>query len=223
LAYAGLLSFHKTYRLELEEMKQKWLALPAPKPAAGPWASMKMADNFRGTRTGQNYYQIYDTFRSRWHLATLVSWDVPWPMGSVDAISPNSNSTELDYYPPYLDTPRRSIREKETVANAMRDVLPKTSSDSISLWGKQDYVGAMAEMFPDRPQSPPMRVVRQGSGPNEYETSFRMWLVELTVRRHYGACRGLSVAMIRGFATHLSRSEDHAKRLRKTYAAFLTS
>ncbi len=205
LAYAGSLSFYKPYRQELEQVKQKWLALPAPKPAAGPWASERLARHFGGSQTGEEYYQLYDTFRSRRHLAMLVSWDVPWPMGPDEFIPasfasiPFGQSGVFEYHPPFLDTPPMSVRQKH------------------------DLAAAMAEMFPYLPKLPPMRVVRQGSGPNEYETSFRMWLVELTARRHYSNLRGMSEAMIRGFATHLNRTEEHVKRLRRMYTRFLTS
>lgn len=206
LAYAGALSFHAPYRQELTQLRGKWQALPKPKPAIGPFISARLASRTGPTDMVLDYYRTYDEFRARWHVAMLVSWDIPWPMGRGDQLTAAEvpllfgDAGTFDYCPPFLESPRRSVREKGEVARAM------------------------ARHFPGQPTPPSMGgIVRQGSGPSEYETSFRMWLTELTVQRRIGARRGVTQCLIRGFSRQLRLSEDHVRRLRRIYQILLSS
>lgn len=224
LAYAGLLSFHQPYRLELEQLKEKWRSWPEPKPRAGPWwpATVELESN--AVINGTDYYRLYETFRARWHLSMLVSWDLPWPSARGEALTLRSvrwilgQVGEFDYCPPFLDTPRKTIIEKEISRQRWFNILQEHPEQAKVL---RDHP-VSAELFRDQAELPSMRgIVERGSGPSEHETAFRMWLVELTVRRHYGDLHGLTAAIIRGFAAVLSLSEDHVKRLRTAYLRFL--
>jgi hypothetical protein len=101
----------------------------------------------------------------------------------------------FDYTPPYLDTPRQSIRQKAELARAM------------------------ARPFSNNPEPPPMTgIVEQGPGPPEHATAFRMWLIELYVRRHYGNVRGVPATpeQCRAIQTELiwiARAADHLLKL----------
>jgi hypothetical protein len=207
LAYAGYLSFHEPYREELEQLRQTWQSLAQPKPIVGPWLPERLARKAGVPEASLAYYRAYETFRGRWHLAMLVNWEIPWPMGPCDYIKAEDamkmlgSSFVLDYHPPYVDTPRRSISDKALLAASMAK-YPKCS--------------------PGMPEPPPMsRVTGQGSGPSELATAFRMWLIEMAVRRRYGNPRGLTGCLIRGFSRWLGPSAEHVRRLRRIYAGFI--
>lgn len=200
LAYAGALTFHEPYRRELADLRSAWEKLGQENAKRlcfpGP-----VPPGFTPPKPFSSFLQAYDRFCARWHLSHLASWDLPWP-GLPPRVTPSNaiESVNFDYIPPYLNTPNQTVREKEDIAQAMADA------------------------FPSLPMPPSMsRIVKRGSRPSEYESTFRMWVFELTVRRRYNEPRGLIAALTRGFATMLHISEDHVRRLRRTYAHLFKS
>jgi hypothetical protein len=205
LTYAGSLVFHPLFQEELHELRAKWQKFP-DKPAAGPFWGERLARKFQVSQSSLPYYQAYDKFCARWHLAMLVSWDLPCPLGPIEGmtleelVSQFGPSLRVDYYPPYMDTPTDSIELK---AGATR---------------------TLAKLFPDIAVLPPPRgLVGQGKGPSENATALRIWLVEKSLERRYGHIHGITACLNRGFSKLLKITEDQVRRLRRIYTTLNTT
>jgi hypothetical protein len=204
-AYASILAFHRPFRQELEQLKAAWNRIKK-RPGFGPW-SRPTKVRVRN-KAAADYYRKYDTFRARWRLFGLASWDLPRPLPRLIKMSLSDLNVLFngagrferlfDFMPHYLSTSRsvtryyeRSVREEDGVR----------------------ATGGQYRYLPDLRQL----VWREPDLTKEI-TKLEMLLIELSVLRRYGCPRGLQARVISGFAKRFKKSDAHIKRLRLTYS-----
>ena len=189
IGYAGALLLDTAYRTQRDELQAKFsqLSRPVPPPYypglvrahVSPLAIPVNASQERLPDDVQTYLESVQSFLVRWELAALVTWDLPLPQGPVElpaGMLPSvlGTSPTVSHVPSYASPPSDVDLRKETRARQ------KLNTEAAG----------------QKMQHP--RGGRRGrdDSPSTEETVFRMWLVELAIRRRYGNPRGLIARLV---------------------------
>jgi hypothetical protein len=221
LGYVGRLTFDDQYVEEKSRLEAQWLALsdwPAlpflartadlqPIPVLPPDSSLNepaLPSN------SADFLRDFGRFLRKWQLSQMLTWDLPIPHGPLELIPSGLARTILgpdqpvSFLPTYFDQPSR------TASDGM-DQREKTRDDQRRL-AKADGIQL---------EHPVTDVSARDGHPSSYETAFRMWLIETSIRNRYGNVYGLAARLVRAFVDLFEISEDWARDLRKTYRARL--
>lgn len=219
LGYVGKLMFDSQleFRKERDELESLWQRAGKPRINQGsasllapPARRDELPADFSATAADKETARFFDElgkFYQKWNLSALVTWDLPLPQGPLTNV-PASLATRLsgpdvmvDVYPSFFDIPKR-----QDVREEIRE--------------RQNRQGRAAGMNVEHPitdTSP-----RAGHG-SQWETAFRMWFVEETIRHRYGSPHGLVACLSPVFEHRYSISTDQVKKLRKLYSRYLTN
>jgi hypothetical protein len=143
----------------------------------------------------------FGRFMRKWRINRMVTWDLPLPQGPLEQIplglarSTLGPDHRIDTNPSYYDIPssvdvRKAIRRRQGQAAA---------DDGIE------------QAHPVTDTSP-----RDGRA-SRYESAFRLWLIEQSIRKRFGSPRGLVARLVPVFAQLLDVSEDRILQLRQLY------
>jgi hypothetical protein len=211
LGYVGRLTLNKQYRDERSAIRGRWASLPdrpslpidanvADRPPI-PVVSIRP---YRGRVLGDELAQVltdFGRFMRKWRINRMITWELPYPQGPMDqiplgmAVLIQGPDHRVDTIPSYFDTPssvdvRKEIRRRQRQAAA---------ADGIN------------QAHPVTDTSP-----RDGRA-SRYESAFRLWLIEQSIRKRYGAPRGLVVRLVPVFADLIKVSENRVQQLRQLY------
>jgi hypothetical protein len=211
LAYVGFITFDGQYRGEIAALRARWANLPERPPLPldanevdRPPVLVDSIGPDRGRVLGDELVRFLTDigrFMRKWRIQRLVTWDLPLPQGPLEGIPLGLARTilgpdhRIDAYPSYYDIPssvdvRKAIRRRQGRAAA---------DDGIE------------QAHPVTGTSP-----RDGHA-SVYESAFRMLLIEQSIRKRYGAPRGLVTWLVPVFAGLFNVSEDLILQLRRLY------
>jgi hypothetical protein len=211
LGYVGWLTLNEQYRDERSAIRARWASLPdrpslpidanvadrPPEPVVsiGPDHGRVLGDELA------RFLTDFGQFTRKWRINRMITWELPYPQGPLDqiplgmAVLIQGPDHRVDTVPSYFDLPsnidvRESIRRHQGQAAA---------DDGIE------------QAHPVTDTSP-----RDGRA-SQYESAFRLWLIERTIRKRYGSPRGLVGRLLPVFAKLLDVSEDRILQLRQLY------
>jgi hypothetical protein len=216
IGYAGWLTTNAQYQGEKSALRRRWLELSTPVPLPflanlhdGPALAVSV-EQVRGSipldAATSGFINDLGAFLRRWDIAQLVTWDLPLAQGPLSAatlglarglLGPdqlvNTSPTWTDA-PSHIDA-RQDIRETQQLGARQRGHT-------------EDY--------------PLTNLGPRANQVSTLETAFRMWVIEVTVRRRYGSPRGLVSRLEGAFTCLFEFGLDRVNQVRRCYAAFLT-
>ena len=144
-------------------------------------------------------------FLSKWELARMVTWDLPYPQQPMHGVSLEEVETlagphvMVDYYPTYL--------------------APDSDEElSAQIRARQSTIAKIAGTSHHHPLG---RLGPHGTSPSQWETVFRMWFIESTVRTRYGTRRGIVARLSEAFESMFGVSSDTIKKYRRQYGRLI--
>lgn len=181
--------------------------------AALPWGRPETRDETR------RLFADAVRFLGRWELSRLVTWDLPEPQGPVGNLPPSAAGQVVNPFlsvsvtPSFFNLPPEEILRRDTVAQ--QKAAAEVSGQGVR---RQDRCG--------RPKGnlvrgPVPEIGGRGGRQSENETAFSLWFFEHTVRRRYGAPRGLIARLTGAFIDRYGLSAEHVKRLLAMYKPVL--
>ncbi|MDR3633348.1 MAG: hypothetical protein P4L84_05885 [Isosphaeraceae bacterium] len=176
------------------------LALTSNQGLGGQGAPRNRRPRSKGGKEAAAFQRDVEEFLRRWNLLGLVSWDLPVPFPALKniplglALNLLGPEHQVCTFPQYHDIP------------CSWDVRKMIRSP----FGTDDNGGT-------RIRTP------TGNAPSEYESAFRLWLIEWSVRARHGTIPGTVERLEETFAGLLHRSRDWVGQLRKLYTARLRS
>jgi len=215
LGYVGRLTLDEQYRSEMKPLQDRWLrhgcrpsfplvANALEKPTTST-ASIRQDIEQSSSEEVATLMKDAGHFMRKWQLNRLITWELPLPQRPLDwvplrlACALLGDDHPVFAVPSFYDIPSRTdvrarIREEqEQVAKAFRINLEHPVTDISTRGGK----------------------------PSSYESAFRMWHIEVTVRSRYGTSRGLVARLGPAFKKYLGYQEDRVKQIRSMYAQLL--
>jgi hypothetical protein len=215
LGYVGWLTLNKQYRDERSAIRDRWASLPDRPPlpidanvADRPPEPVVSIGPDRGRVLNDEVAQVltdFGRFMRKWRINRMVTWELPYPQGPMDqiplgmAVLIQGPDHRIDSIPTYYDIPssvdvRKAIRRRQGQAAADEGI---------------------ERAHPVTDTSP-----RDGRA-SRYESAFRLWLIEQSIRKRYGSPRGLLARLRPVFADLINVSEDRVQQLRQLYQGAL--
>jgi hypothetical protein len=212
LGYAGALLLNSEYRSQRDELQAKSAQLRRPVPPPYQPGPVRAHVSPLSATPGhaspalfpddlQAYFEAVQSFLVRWELAALVTWDLPLPQGPVElpaSMLPSvlGTSPTVSHIPSYASPPSDVDLRKETRARQ------KLNAEAAGLAMPHPVGGLRGK----------------GESLSTNETAFRMWLVELALRRRCGNPRGLVARLVPVFADWQGISTERVEQVRKLYS-----
>jgi hypothetical protein len=162
------------------------------------------------------FYGNLGRFLDKWQLIGLATWDLPEPQGPLEdfplglaaqLLGPDHTTT---IYPTYFDIPssddvRGRIREEQRRVARRAGIESEHPVTNISA----------------RREKPSTNISARRENPSTYESAFRMWLVEKTIRSRYGELSGVVSRLKVVFSELHGFNQSRAAKIRALYLNYL--
>lgn len=215
LGYVGRLTFDEQYRRDKAILEARWSSLPdrpllplngnvADQPAIPIVSIERHRDRVLGEEV-ERFLLDFGRFMRTWRLNQMITWDLPLPQGPLDPAPLGLQVTVLG--PDHLATTIPSFYDVPSGVD-VRGIIREQQGQAA----KADGV----EM-----EHPVTDASSRAGRASQYESAFRLWLIESTVRRRYGSPRGLVARLKPAFASFMGVSEDRVHQLRQLYSVAL--
>lgn len=216
LGYIGWLLANNAFSEELLHVKARWLELPdhlrfpvgLEEPCGWLWSEiLPQTPTMRDKTTEfQQFHSQMCRFTEKWQLQGLLTWELPVPrsplvyakLADVRFMNP---STLVVTWPFYYDLP-----SSDDLRQMLREAQRQAAMEAGHL-----------EEFPITQTSP------RHNNPSQYESAFRFWLIEHTVRSRYGDSRGMAASLVDGLTERFRISPARFKSIRKLFKHWLPS
>jgi hypothetical protein len=215
LGYVGCLTCDEQYGSERKPLRDRWLRTGC-RPSFPLIANNLEKPTGSTTSTRQDIDQSSSEevatlmkdaayFMRKWQLNRLITWDLPLPQRPLDGVPLRLARVLLGRDHPVFAVP------------SFYDIPSNTDVRTI-IREEQERV---AKAFGIKLEHPVTDISARKKNPSSYESAFRMWHIEDTVKRRYGTPGGLVERLVPAFCAILRVGEDRVKQLRKKYVRFL--
>jgi hypothetical protein len=215
LGYVGRLTFDDQYRSEKKALQDRWFnlgcrpplplvanALEEPTTQISPIHAKSEQDLSEETIS---FVQDAVQFMRKWQLNRLITWDLPLPQRPLHGVPLRLAYLLLGGDQPVFAVPSfYDIPSRTDVRTRIRE--------------EQERV---AKAFGIKLEHPVTDISARKKKPSSYESAFRMWHIESTIRKRFGSSRGLVARLVPALGNHLRIHEDRVKQVRRKYARLL--
>lgn len=210
LGWCGWLNCNQDYISERDALHGKYMGLP-DRPLfplylaalGGQPCLQEPSDGVKLIRASEetsDFAEHAARFLKSWQLSALVTWDLPLPQDRIDVNAgllthlrgPEAPVEFTPFYLPKPSTSQERDRERERQA-----------------WEASNR--GLGQGFPLTELS-----ARNGQ-PSQYESAFRMQLIELGAQNRYRHKRGFATRFVNSMEKILGCTPEHAKRIRGKY------
>lgn len=237
LGYIGWLLINRAFCKELLELKETWLKLPDHQtfPCLVGWVWTEnfkaLLDEKHDTTDYRLFHRDMCRFATKWQLHGLVTWEIPFPrvplsyttLHELNQLSPPTRTTGL--LSMELERLQKLIEPSPTTATTLVLTVP-FYYDITSLVNFRQLVREWQRRAADkaghhetgRSKAFPVTETSGRNGrPSQYESAFRFWLIEHTIRLRYGHVRGMATRLENALTKQFGISPARFKAIRGLY------